>query len=367
MMSDREHTAVVTGASAGVGKEAARVLASQGWRVIGTGRDPARCAAAEAEIGASAAGGGSFTMIRADLSLFADVRRLAGEIAALTDRIDLLANNAGGMPARFEMTAEGFEANFAGNHLGPFLLTELLLPLLRAAAKDAPPGAVRIINTSSDASEFIDTLNLDDMQNLGNYSNGLAYCSGKLANVLHARALASRLAGEGIVAHSFHPGTIDFELLRRRRGDHQGLYRYPGKAPARCRCRYAAVAGDERGGRAQQRRLLAPAPAANAQPRGRGPDFRRALLAGEREVGRACQTLATVAVKNLFPARVRTPKRNGHLVPDPAFWASRCEASAEFEQTCRSGQRLPVQGRDGYGLADTGGSLGAVWTSVESG
>lgn len=127
----------------------------------------------------------------------------------MTNRVDLLLNNAGGMPGRFEMTAEGCEANFAGNHLGPFLLTERLLPLLRAAAKDASAGAVRIINTSSDASEMIETLNLEDMQNLDNYSNGLAYCSGKLANVLHARGLAKRLAGDGIVAHSLHPGTVD--------------------------------------------------------------------------------------------------------------------------------------------------------------
>ena len=209
MKPDTPRVAVVTGASAGVGKEAARVLASQGWRVIGTGRDRARCAAAEAEIRASAAPGAEVTMIRVNLSLMAETRQLADQIAALTDRVDILANNAGGMPARFEMTSEGMEANFAGNHLGPFLLTRLLLPLLRKAAANSPSGAVRIINTSSDASEFIETINLDDMQSLGNYSNGLAYCSGKLANVLHARALASRLAADGIVAHSFHPGTID--------------------------------------------------------------------------------------------------------------------------------------------------------------
>lgn len=200
--------AVVTGASAGIGREAAKVLAAQGWRVIATGRNAARCAEAEAEI-AAAASGPAATFLCADLSLLAEVRRLAGEIAALTPRIDLLANNAGGMPARFEMTSEGFEASFAGNHLGPFLLTQLLLPLLRAAASEAPPGAVRVVNTSSDGSEFIDTLNLDDMQNLEHYTNGLAYCSGKLANVLHARGLAGRLAADGIVAHSFHPGTID--------------------------------------------------------------------------------------------------------------------------------------------------------------
>ena len=208
MSSTSSRVAVVTGASAGIGKEAATTLARQGWKVIATGRDLARCAAAEAEMRA-AAPTADITMIRADLSLFAEVERLAREIAVLTDQVHLLANNAGGMPARFEMTSEGFEANFAGNHLGPFLLTERLLPLLRKAAADAPAGTVRIVNTSSDGSEFIPTLNLDDMQNLGDWSCGAAYCSGKLANVLHARALASRLAADSIVAHSFHPGTID--------------------------------------------------------------------------------------------------------------------------------------------------------------
>ena len=208
MSSNEPRIAVITGASAGIGREAAKQLAGQGWQVIATGRDKVRCQAAQAEISAAASGPPA-TFIRADLSLMSDVRRLASEIAALTPRIDILANNAGGMPARFEMTAEGLEANFAGNHFGPFLLTNLLLPQLRAAASQAPKGAVRIINTSSDGSEFIPTLKLDDMQNLENWSCGLAYCSGKLANVLHARALATRLAADGIVAHSFHPGTVD--------------------------------------------------------------------------------------------------------------------------------------------------------------
>ena len=201
--------AVITGASSGIGKEAAKALAGQGWHVIAVGRDVARSAAAEAEIRAAVAQGGKVDMLRADLSLLADTARLARDIAGLTDRIDILANNAGGMASGLVMTSEGNEANFTGNHLGPFLLTELLLPLLRKAAADAPRGSVRIINTSSDASEMIPTINLDDMQNRGNFSIGAAYCGSKLANVLHARALAERLADAGIVAHSFHPGTVD--------------------------------------------------------------------------------------------------------------------------------------------------------------
>lgn len=206
-MQDRQRVAVVTGASSGIGKELAKALVAQGWRVIGTGRDEGRVAQAAAEI--AAAGDGSIEMLRADLSLLAEARRLAQAIADLTGHIDVLANNAGGMTDRLEMTTEGFEANFAGNHLGPFVLTEGLMPLLRKAAADAPDGAVRILMTASDASEMMGPLNLDDMQNLATFNPGVAYCSGKLANVLFARALAGRLAGTGIVAHAMAPGATD--------------------------------------------------------------------------------------------------------------------------------------------------------------
>ncbi|MDE8650739.1 SDR family NAD(P)-dependent oxidoreductase [Novosphingobium album (ex Liu et al. 2023)] len=208
MTAGGPRVAVVTGASSGIGKETAKALAARGWRVIASGRDADRCAAAEAEIRA-AASGAEVEFLRADLSLLADARRLADEIAARTDRVDVLVNNAGGMASALVMTDEGYEGNFAANFLGPFVLTERLLPLLRAAAKDAPAGAVRIINTASDASEMIPSVNFADLQNLGNWSSGAAYCSGKLANVLHARALAGRLADDGIVAHAVHPGTVD--------------------------------------------------------------------------------------------------------------------------------------------------------------
>lgn len=207
-MTDRQRVAVVTGASSGIGKEVAKALVAQGWRVLATGRDPARMASAETEI-AEAAQGGSVEMLRADLSLIADADRLAREIAARTDRLDLLVNNAGGMTDRLEMTGEGLEANFAGNHLGPFALTQGLEPLLRKAAADAPAGATRIVMTASDASEMGLPIDFDDMQNLGRFNPGLAYCTGKLANVLFARALASRLAGVGIVAHAMAPGATD--------------------------------------------------------------------------------------------------------------------------------------------------------------
>lgn len=208
MSSTKARVAVVTGASSGIGKQIALALSAAGWRVIGTGRDPARTTLAEAEIRAASPTGAA-TMLRADLSLMAGAEKLAEEIAALTDRVDLLVNNAGGMTDALVMTTEGLEQNFAGNHLGPFLLTRRLLPLLRTAASGKPHGTVRILNTASDASEMVPGINLDDLQNLANWNTGLAYCTGKLANVLFTRGLAERLAEDGIISHAVHPGPVD--------------------------------------------------------------------------------------------------------------------------------------------------------------
>lgn len=205
---DGSKVALVTGASSGIGKSVAKALVRDGWRVIGTGRNPERMRQAEADIRAATVGC-DVEMLAADLSSMAQALYLARKVQALTGRLDLLVNNAGGMATQFEMTDEGLEANFAGNHLGPFLLTNELLPLLRHTATGQPYGSVRILNTTSDASEMIPALDLDDMQGLKQFDPGRAYCSGKLANVLFTRALAERLADEGIVCHAVHPGAVD--------------------------------------------------------------------------------------------------------------------------------------------------------------
>jgi NAD(P)-dependent dehydrogenase (short-subunit alcohol dehydrogenase family) len=212
MTANGPRVAVVTGASSGIGKEAAKALSAQGWHVIAIGRDPGRSTAAAQEIRAASSGGLVY-MIQADLALMAEASRAAREIAARTDRVDVLLNNAGGMAKSKVMTREGYEENFAGNHLGPFLLTTRLLPLLRRAAADAPRGSVRIINTSSDASEMIKAMPWSDLQSSENYSAGAAYCYAKLANVLFARGLAQRLADDGIVAHAMHPGVVDSNFI----------------------------------------------------------------------------------------------------------------------------------------------------------
>jgi NAD(P)-dependent dehydrogenase (short-subunit alcohol dehydrogenase family) len=259
--------AVVTGASSGIGKAAALALAAQGWRIIGIGRDAGRSAAAEAEIRA-ASRTGQVTFLRADLSLMADTSRVADEIAARTDRVDILVNNAGGMAKTQIITAEGFDENFASNHLGPFLLTVKLLPLLRHAASVAPKGSVRILNTSSDAGEMIPGLPWDDLQLLRNFNSGRSYCNVKLANVMFARGLAKRLAADGIVAHAMHPGYVDSNFFNTApEGAQEHMRKLKGQTPEEGADTLVWLATSEEGGQSSggyfyQRKPRAPNPVA---------------------------------------------------------------------------------------------------------
>ena len=197
--------AVITGASSGIGLAAARMLVARGWRVIGTGRDPQRTAAAQAEL--------RNDMIPVDLALMADTARAADQIRSLTDRVDVLINNAGGTARERIVTAEGNESTFAGNHLGHFVLTRRLLPLLRRAAADAPQGAVRIINVSSKAHETAPGLDWNDLQMMQDFVPIKAYCNAKLANLLFTRVLSEQVSTAGIVAHAMHPGIVDSNFI----------------------------------------------------------------------------------------------------------------------------------------------------------
>lgn len=204
--------AVITGASSGIGKAAARQLAKQGWHVIAQGRDPERSRAAEAEI-CAAGTDAVVNMIRGDLSLLSDTARMADDILAMTDRVHLLLNNAGGVRATKVITPEGNEATFAGNHLGHFLLTDRLMPCLRFAAQGTSEGTVRIINVTSDGHKGCPGIDWDDLQLTRDWNTGRSYCLAKLANILFTRELARRLQADGIVAHALHPGTVDSNFI----------------------------------------------------------------------------------------------------------------------------------------------------------
>jgi NAD(P)-dependent dehydrogenase (short-subunit alcohol dehydrogenase family) len=192
-------TIVVTGASAGIGLEAARQLGADGHHLVLVGRDQVRLSdAAEA---VRAAGAANVDTFRADFASLDSVRLLARDLLERLERIDALVNNAGTVYSRRTLTDDGLEATFAVNHLAGFLLTELLKERLRCSAPS------RVVITSSVA-HFNATLDLDDVGFESGYSTMRAYSRSKLANALYARFLAAELAGTGVTVNSVHPGTI---------------------------------------------------------------------------------------------------------------------------------------------------------------
>jgi NAD(P)-dependent dehydrogenase (short-subunit alcohol dehydrogenase family) len=196
---------VVTGASSGIGAAAAVRLAGRGATVIPVGRHARRLEAVAKRI--ESAGGGSAEPQRTDFASLSEVRRLAEELLDRHGRIDVLVNNAGTYTGRRQVTQDGHERTLAVNHLAPFLLTNLLLDRLRASAP------ARIVVTSSDAQRG-GLLDFDDIELERRWSAMRAYSNSKLANVLFTRALARRLAGQGVVANCFHPGVVATRLVR---------------------------------------------------------------------------------------------------------------------------------------------------------
>ncbi len=201
-------TCLVTGATAGIGLVTARELARLGARVIGVGRSPERCDDARRELGALH-GSPPVEFLTADLSSQAQVRKLAEDIKAATNRLDVLVNNAGVFLLARETTVDGLELTFALNHLASFLLTNLLLDLIKASAP------ARIVNVSSTAHQGVE-IDFDDLQGTRKFSGWRAYQQSKLANILFTRELARRLDGTGVTANALHPGFVRTQIFRAR-------------------------------------------------------------------------------------------------------------------------------------------------------
>jgi NAD(P)-dependent dehydrogenase (short-subunit alcohol dehydrogenase family) len=193
-------TVLVTGASDGIGAEAARVLAARGATVHVTGRSADKLRPVAEAVGTEP--------LIADFSRLDDVRRLAAEVGERVGKIDVLLNNAGGTFSPKQRTHDGHEPNFQINHLAPFLLTHLLRPQLQAA------GSSLVVNTSS-IGNLAGKIVLDDLD----YEHRraiefLAYGTGKLMNIVFTRGIAQRWAGDGIVSVAVHPGPVSSSFGR---------------------------------------------------------------------------------------------------------------------------------------------------------
>ncbi|QDA61783.1 SDR family oxidoreductase [Hymenobacter jejuensis] len=204
----RDKTAIVTGASSGLGLVTARELARRGARVALVCRNPDKAEQARAYIEQVIGPEAKLDILLCDLSLIANVRALADDIKSRYDKVDILVNNAGIMPGQFTLTSEGHELSWATNHLAPFALTNLLLPLMLEAKQ------ARIITVASDTYRLGQIEFSQEARNAPDkYSSLTAYCDSKLANILFTNELSHRLELTGITANCLHPGMVNTGLI----------------------------------------------------------------------------------------------------------------------------------------------------------
>jgi NAD(P)-dependent dehydrogenase (short-subunit alcohol dehydrogenase family) len=205
----RGRTVVVTGGNSGIGKEAAVALAGMGAQVVVAARNRAKGEAAVAEI-TSRSSSNAVELASLDLASMASIHAFAEQFLATHERLDVLLNNAGLTMRKRTETADGFETTFGVNHLGHFLLTQLLRDRLVASAP------ARVVTVASDAHRFAGGgLDFDDlMSTRGRYRSFRTYARSKLANILFTRELARRLDGTGVTANSVHPGFVASNFAR---------------------------------------------------------------------------------------------------------------------------------------------------------
>ena len=211
-------TAFVTGGASGIGMETARALAAQGASVIIAARDADKAEAAVRDV-REGSGSDKVVAIACDLASLASVRRCAAEARDRFERIDLMINNAGVMACPLAHTADGFEMQFGTNHLGHFLLTNLVMPLILAGEQP------RIVNLSS-RGHHRDEVHFDD-PNFAHrgYEKWAAYGQSKTANIQFAVGLERRLASRGVHALAVHPGVISTNLGRHMTADDLAMMR----------------------------------------------------------------------------------------------------------------------------------------------
>ena len=202
-------TVVITGGNAGIGKATAIELAKKGAEIVITSRSEDKAKAAVTEI-KSASENDSIKYVLVDLSSQESVRKAAEELKVKFPKIDVLINNAGCYVSDLQLNVDGIEMQFATNHIGHFLLTNLILDNVKAA------GNARIINLSSIAHNSTRELNLDDI-NYANeeYSGWKAYSRSKYCNILFTKELAKRLEKDEITVNAVHPGGVRTEIAEK--------------------------------------------------------------------------------------------------------------------------------------------------------
>ena len=201
-MSDRSsEVMLLTGATNGIGEAAAHALARTGARLVLVGRDAAKAERVRAAV-SSASGNPNIDTLIADLSSQAAIRQLAATFKAKYNRLDVLLNNAGGVFDTRRETVDGIEYTFALNHLGYFLLTNLLLDIMKTSAP------ARIVNVSS-AAQGSGRMPFDDIENRRSYNAFGVYAQSKLANVMFTYALDRRLTGSNVMVNALHPGFVN--------------------------------------------------------------------------------------------------------------------------------------------------------------
>ncbi|CAA9487632.1 MAG: hypothetical protein AVDCRST_MAG25-3181 [uncultured Rubrobacteraceae bacterium] len=208
--------ALVTGGTSGIGKATAMALAAMGADVVVVGRDRERGESAAAEIRDQT--GARVDLALADLASRAGVRGLVDEFRRRYDRLDVLVNNAGLVQSTRTETPDGLETTFATNHLAPFLLTNLLLDMLKESAPS------RVVTVSSEAERW-GNIDFDDLQSKKRYRGFPVYGMTKLANIMFTYELAERLEGTGVTATCMHPGAVNTRFGTNNRGPMTILFR----------------------------------------------------------------------------------------------------------------------------------------------
>ncbi len=193
---------LITGGNSGIGAAAAKALAAKGYDVVIACRNQEKAAAVAGEIKTV---GGKIEVMKLDLGSFKSIRAFADAFKAKYSQLDVLINNAGLSPIRKTITEDGFEQQFGVNYLGHFLLTHLLLDLLR---KSAP---ARIVNVSS-MIHRIGSINPKSFKGDAFYFSLFAYGQSKLANILFSNELARRYGKDGIVSNALHPGGVETDI-----------------------------------------------------------------------------------------------------------------------------------------------------------